>query len=148
MGCVLAIIGVTVIVPLSAIFVRRQPEDMGLVPDGGHSPRATHVEGEEGRGLDAPEEVSWTVHEAIRTSTLWRLVVVFSMVQLAVGTVALHRIAAFMDRGLDPTLISFATAFDAVCAGASTFIFGMLVTRIPARFLGGLAFRCWPRPAL
>ena len=92
------------------------------------------------RGLDAPEEVSWTVHEAIRTSTLWRLVVVFSMVQLAVGTVALHRIAAFMDRGLDPTLISFATAFDAVCAGASTFIFGMLVTRIPARFLGGLGF--------
>ena len=136
----LAIIGVAVIVPLSAIFVRRQPEDMGLVPDGGHSPRATHVEGEEGRGLDAPEEVSWTVHEAIRTSTLWRLVVVFSMVQLAVGTVALHRIAAFMDRGLDPTLISFATAFDAVCAGASTFIFGMLVTRIPARFLGGLGF--------
>ena len=46
---VLAIIGVAVIVPLSAIFVRRQPEDMGLVPDGGHSPRATHVEGEEGR---------------------------------------------------------------------------------------------------
>ena len=137
---VLAIIGVTAIVPLSAIFVRRQPEDMGLVPDGGPSPSATHVEGEEGRGLDAPEEVSWTVHEAIRTSTLWRLVVVFSAVQLAVGTVALHRIAAFMDRGLDPTLISFATAFDAVCAGASTFVFGMLVRRIPARFLGGLGF--------
>ena len=66
--------------------------------------------------------------------------VVFSAVHLATGTVALHRIAAFMDRGLDPTLISFATAFDAVCAGASTFVFGMLVRRVPARFLGGLGF--------
>ena len=35
---VLAIIGVAVIVPLSAVFVRRQPEDMGLLPDGCPSP--------------------------------------------------------------------------------------------------------------
>ena len=134
---VLAIIGVTVIVPLSAIFVRRQPEDMGLLPDGAASPSS----GDNGaRGREPADEVSWTVQEAIRTSTLWRLVVVFSAVHLATGTVALHRIAAFMDRGLDPTLISFATAFDAVCAGASTFVFGMLVRRVPARFLGGLGF--------
>ena len=134
---VLAIIGVAVIVPLSAVFVRRQPEDMGLLPDGAASPST----GDNGpRGREPADEVSWTVQEAIRTSTLWRLVVVFCAVQLAVGTVALHRIAAFMDRGLDPTLISFATAFDAVCAGASTFVFGMLVRRVPARFLGGLGF--------
>ena len=134
---VLAIIGVTVIVPLSAVLVRRQPEDMGLLPDGAASPST----GDNGpRGREPADEVSWTVQEAIRTSTLWRLVVVFCAVQLAVGTVALHRIAAFMDRGLDPTLISFATAFDAVCAGASTFVFGMLVRRVPARFLGGLGF--------
>ena len=134
---VLAIIGVTVIVPLSAVLVRRQPEDMGLLPDGAASPST----GDNGpRGREPADEVSWTVQEAIRTSTLWRLVVVFCAVQLAVGTVALHRIAAFMDRGLDPTLISFATAFDAVCAGASTFAFGMLVRRVPARFLGGLGF--------
>ena len=76
----------------------------------------------------------------MRTPELWRLVVVFSVVSLAVGTVAVHRIAAFMDRGLDATLISFATAFDAVCAGVATFVFGLLVRRIPARFLGGLGF--------
>ena len=134
---VLAIIGVAVIVPLSSVFVRRQPEDMGLLPDGAASPST----GDNGpRGREPADEVSWTVQEAIRPSTLWRLVVVFSAVHLATGTVALHRIAAFMDRGLDPTLISFATAFDAVCAGASTFVFGMLVRRVPARFLGGLGF--------
>ena len=133
---VLALIGIVVIVPLAAIFVRRQPEDVGLVPDGDLRDR-----GSEGAGsMGLVDEVSWTVREAVRTSALWRLVIVFSMVQLATGTVALHRIAAFMDRGMDPTLISFATAFDAVAAGGSTFVFGMLVRWVPARFLGGMGF--------
>ncbi len=135
---VLAVIGIVVIVPLAAIFVRRQPEDVGLVPDGD-----TPDVGKDGDGSGVRavvDEVSWTVGEAVRTTTLWRLVIVFSMVQLATGTVALHRIAAFMDRGMDPTLISFATAFDAVAAGGSTFLFGMLVRWVPARFLGAFGF--------
>ena len=135
---VLAVIGIVVIVPLAAIFVRRQPEDVGLVPDGDTPDVGKNGDGSGVRTV--VEEVSWTVREAVRTTTLWRLVIVFSMVQLATGTVALHRIAAFMDRGMDPTLISFATAFDAVAAGGSTFLFGMLVKWIPARFLGGFGF--------
>ena len=135
---VLAIIGICVIVPLGAIFIRRQPEDMGMEPDGG-----LVVEEVTGDGMAVRrvvEEVSWTVREAMRTTTFWRLVIVFSMVQMATGTVALHRIAAFMDRGMDPTLISFATAFDAVAAGVSTFGFGMLVRYVPGRFLGAVGF--------
>ncbi len=135
---VLAIIGLVVIIPLGAIFVRRQPEDVGLVPDG--DAPDVGKDGDGGGVRTVVDEVSWTVREAVRTTTLWRLVIVFSMVQLATGTVALHRIAAFMDRGMDPTLISFATAFDAVAAGGSTFMFGMLVQWVPARFLGALGF--------
>ena len=85
---------------------------------------------------EASAEVSWSLSEAVRTTTLWKLVLVFSSVSLAIGTVALHRIADFMDRGLDPAVISLATAFDAVCAGAATFTFGMLVKHVPARILG------------
>ncbi len=142
---VLAIIGLVVIIPLGAIFVRRQPEDVGMLPDGVTPSESPPGRGrEKGSATDSSmrmvEEVSWTVREAVRTTTLWRLVIVFSMVQLATGTVALHRIAAFMDRGMDPTLISFATAFDAVAAGGSTFLFGMLVQWVPARFLGAMGF--------
>ena len=139
---ILAAIGVVVIVPLGAIFVRRQPEDLGMLPDGtrprSESPQA---DGAGAPGANAPvDEVSWTTRDALRSTTLWRLVIVFSAVQLATGTVALHRIPDFLDRGLDATLVSYATAFDAVCAGAATFAFGMLVSRVPARFLGGLGF--------
>lgn len=139
---ILAAIGVVVIVPLGAIFVRRQPEDIGMLPDGAR-PRSESLQADGAGAPDANapvEEVSWTTRDALRSTTLWRLVIVFSAVQLATGTVALHRIPDFLDRGLDATLVSYATAFDAVCAGASTFAFGMLVSRVPARFLGGLGF--------
>ena len=135
---VLAIIGMGVIIPLAAIFVRRQPEDMGLLPDGDTAPDT--------RGNDSdtsdrgPDEVSWSAAEAVRTSTLWRLVIVFSAASMGAGMVDLHRIPAFMDRGLDPALVSFATASNAVCAGAATFAFGMLVRHIPVRILGAVGF--------
>ena len=112
---VLAIIGIVVIVPLAAIFVRRQPEDVGLVPDGD-----TPDVGKDGDGSGVRavvDEVSWTVREAVRTTTLWRLVIVFSMVQLATGNGGFAPDCGVYGSRMDPTLISFATAFDAVAAG-------------------------------
>ena len=133
---VLAIIGMGVIIPISAVFVRRQPEDMGLLPDGDTEPDTRETDSDTSdRGSD---EVSWDVTEAVRTSTLWRLVIVFSAASMGAGMVDLHRIPAFMDRGLDPALVSLATASNAVCAGAATFAFGMLVRHIPVRILGSI----------
>ena len=137
---VLAILGMGIIVPLALVFVRRRPEDMGFQPDGLPSKAGRDVDA--GASDESPEglETSWTSREAMRTFPFWSLVVVFSMVSLAIGTVSLHRIAAFMDRGLDPGLVALATAFDAVCAGVATFSFGMLVKRVPVRVLGAVGF--------
>ncbi|MFC1977991.1 MFS transporter [Chloroflexota bacterium] len=135
---ILAVITMAVVVPLSLIFVRRQPEDMGLQPDGSSS---TH---DHPLDTDSPvtvrDEIAWTAHEAVHTGAFWRLVVAFSFMFLAMGSVGLHRIPAFMDRGLDPRLISYATAFDATMAGTSMFISGLLVRRFPARFVGVVSF--------
>lgn len=141
---VLAAIGMGVIVPLAAIFVRRQPEDMGLLPDGDPAPEPQVSEDSAGDANrhtpQVVDEVSWTLKEATRTPVFWSLVAMFSMVSLATGTVALHRIPDFADRGFDTTLIAYATAFDAVCAGAASFTFGILVSRVPGRLLGALGF--------
>jgi hypothetical protein len=61
---------------------------------------------------------------------------VFSLVMMAVSSVGVHRIPSFMDRGLDPRLISYGTALDAAFAGVSTFALGLLTRRAPARLLG------------
>ncbi|MDE2687042.1 MAG: MFS transporter [Chloroflexota bacterium] len=136
----LAIIGASVIAPLAAIFVRRQPEDMGLLPDGDSMHGPNEEDENKLNSGESADEVSWTVREAMRSPVFWSLVAMFSMVSLATSTVALHRIPDFADRGFDTTLIALATSFDAVCAGAASFTFGILVSRIPVRILGTLGF--------
>lgn len=131
---ILAIISVVIIVPIALALVRRQPEDMGLLPDGAaQSPETGHHHTAAAGKIG---EVSWTVKEAVRSPVFWRLVAVFSLVFLGLSSIGVHRIPAFMDRGLDPTLIAYATAFDAILAGASTFISGLLVKRLPAKVIG------------
>ncbi len=138
---VLAAIGVGIIVPLAAVFVRRQPEDMGLLPDGDSLHESLGGSGNTSQSMPQVEdEVSWTVKEAARSPVFWSLVTVFSMVSLAIGTVALHRIPDFADRGFNTTLISYATAVDAVFAGVATYAFGSLVKYVHARILGAVGF--------
>ncbi len=131
----LAAIGVGIVVPLAVVFLRRQPEDIGLLPDGAVAATSGAT-----TGHTTDDEYSWTAKEAMRSGTFWWLVGVFSMVMLATGILGLHRIPSFLDRGLDAHLVSYATALDAVCAGISTFTMGMLVGRIPARILGATGF--------
>ena len=136
---VLGVIGGVVLIPLAIIFVRRQPEDMGLLPDGDDPEEAARQQTNPAWPRQVPE-ISWTRQQAVRSQVFWRLIVVFSLVALGVGTVGVHRIPAFEDRGLSPGIISLAAAFDAVAAGASTFTMGMLVRRVPVRILGATGF--------
>jgi cyanate permease len=45
-----------------------------------------------------------------------------------------------MDRGIEPTLVAYATALDAGAAGVSLFALGFLVDRYPVRYLGAVGF--------
>ncbi len=134
----LAAIGAGTIIPIAIVFVRRQPEDMGLLPDG--EPPQDPSQAAPGLALQRTLESSWTPREAARTMAFWRLVAVFSIVMLGMSTVAIHRIPHFMDKGLDPRLVSYATAMDAGLAGLSTFVIGYLADRFPARALGTIGF--------
>jgi hypothetical protein len=62
----------------------------------------------------------------VGTTTFWRLVFAFAVVILGQSTLGVHRIPNFMDRGFDPTLVAYATAFDAGAAGASLFTLGSI----------------------
>jgi MFS family permease len=141
---ILAAIGISIIVPLSLLLVRREPEDMGLLPDGAPTP----IDPADVNAVDAADrplppssdERSWTRAEALRSPTFWRLTFAFSVVMLAISTVVVHRIPNFMDRGLDPGLVAIATAADTLAAGVSTMVLGLLVRRIRTRLLGAVSF--------
>ena len=133
---ILGAIGIVVVVPLSLVFIRREPEDIGLLPDGA-APGAEA--GGDFEALPADED-SWTVSQAVRTATFWRLAIVFSLVMFAIGTMALHRLPAFMDRGIDPAWVAWSTTLDAILAGTSMFLLGNFAGHIPSRYLGAAGF--------
>ena len=138
----LAIIGTSLILPLAIVFVRREPEDMGLLPDGAapRTPARQPAAGPRAAAVARREEPAWTRAQALRSPAFWRLVAVFSVVQMATNSVGVHRIPSFMDRGFDPILISYATALDAAAVGVTTIGLGLLTSRVASRYLGASGF--------
>ena len=134
---VLAVISLVFVVTPAWLFIRRRPEDMGLLPDGDQPP----PEGSAGKAVpQAPQrsrrdEVSWTLAEARRTRAFWLLVVATMSVVFAQTAVNLHAVASFQDRGIAD---AFAGVFVFVYAGTaavSAVPFGSLADRIHIRWV-------------
>jgi MFS family permease len=124
---VFGIAGAVVIGPLSLLVLRRQPEDMGLLPDGD---RVIGVHGE-----TREVEVSWTRAEVVRNPTFWVLVAGFTLFTYGWSTITIFRVPHFIERGLDPTLVAFAIATDAIVAIAVSVLLGRLSERIESRYV-------------
>jgi MFS family permease len=90
------------------LYLRKQPEDMGLMPDGATQSERLHE-------LDS--EVSWTLQEARRTRAFWLIVVFTVGTPFVLGATNLHLVANFQDRGLSDALaVSVLSVFAAVSA--------------------------------
>jgi len=133
---VLACISMAIIIPLALVFLRRQPEDMGLRPDG--EPEAPSESGAV-EPADDPE-AAWSVREVLHTRTCWMLLATMVLAGFATGG-AMHRIPYLTEKGFDPGLVALAISCDAAGATVTILAAGLLLDRFPARFVaaGALA---------
>ncbi len=129
----LALVSVALTVPLTALLLRRQPEDMGLSPDGGDTARPERPALASRR--PRREEVQWTVGQAIRTKTFRRLTLFFGLLGLAAGGGSVHRLPYWVEKGFDPQLVSYAFSADAAGAALMALAAGFLVDRFPVKFV-------------
>ena len=132
----LALIFFFIAAPISLIFLRRQPEDMGLVVDGDKvSPDHSDT------GKENPlVEIQWTVKEALHTGALWKLMFVFAVTGMAQGGASVHRIPYWIERGFDAHIVSYAFSADAAGAATMALISGWLADRFPIRYIAGISF--------
>jgi MFS family permease len=137
---ILAILFLIIAVPLSALFIRRQPEDMGLRMDGDPPDAAVAAPGSPGRRSPAGDEPVWTVREAMHTGAMWKLILVFSLSGVAQGGASFHRIPYFIEQGFNPLLVSWSFASDAGSAAAMALVSGWLADRYPIRYLAAVSF--------
>ena len=121
-----------IVVPTSWLWMRRQPEDMGLSPDGDASTNERDAAVQGGARL---EEHSWTAAEAFRTPTLWALIVATNLAGIAVSGVLLHQIPFLTDQGLSTTIAAFSLTTYAVFAIPSKLVWGFLAERFHIRYL-------------
>jgi MFS family permease len=130
----LAGILMALIIPLSAILIRRQPEDLNLLPDGAGkedeiTPMQSSVKVEEG----------WSVNEAVHTRSFWLLNIALLLWGMANGG-SLHRMAFWIGLGFDPRLVSMVFTIDAIGFTVMILAAGMLLDRFPPRFIQASAF--------
>jgi MFS family permease len=118
------------------LFIRRRPEDLGLLPDG-DAPES----GIDGVGAArtpgsarAAQEVSWTLAEAKRTRAFWLIVVAVTAVVFAQTAVNLHAVASFQDRGVANASAGVFVFIFAGTAALSAYAWGALMDRIQVRW--------------
>ena len=125
----------------TAIFLRRRPEDLGLLPDGALP--ESDVSRQPVSSDEAPRpprpEVSLSVRQVVRLPSFYWIVLSFGIVMIVAPGLFLHLIAYLTDRDLSPGI---AVAVMAVVAGSAAFGsvgFGFLAERYSTRLLLSIA---------
>lgn len=140
-----------VVIPAVAFFMKRRPEDIGLLPDGGQGSRVKGQgteDGGEGSGFTSgssipgplPLEVTWTRSEAMRTSTLWLTILIFGLGSMGPGVIGIHYFPFLTDIGLEVTAAGVVVSVLAVSIFVFRLSWGFLVDRYQVRSCGVIVF--------
>ncbi len=119
-----------------AIFLRRQPEDMGLLPDG---VTPEEMERRIAAGVDGGEagniglEVSLTLRQVVHLPSFYLLLVGSSMAFMVLPGLLLHLIPYLTEQGIDPALGVWVVAVWSASGALGALVAGMLTERYGAR---------------
>ena len=120
-------------VPASLLLLLASPQDVGQRVDGDKTEQDAAQTSRLGRS--AATEVQWTVREAIRTPTLWMLLVGLSVQAIATNGILLHQVPHLEDQGLSRNVAVLAFTFAGVGHTSTVFFWGWLADRLDIRYL-------------
>ncbi len=126
----------------SALFVRRRPEDVGMLPDGEtEEGRAAHAAAvQAGTAAAQKEEPSWTLRQALRTRALWMVTLATAQFSLGIGAINLHLISYLTDAGIPPEIAVTTFTVQAVAGSVGGLFWGWLSERWAIRWCMAAAF--------
>ena len=125
----------------AAIFLRRQPEDMGLLPDGA-SPEEARDRQDMTCGDAQPSssglDISLSIRQVVRLPSFYLLTAGFALTFVVAPGLALHMIPFFTDRGIGSGTAVVVIALWSASAGLGSLFFGFLVERYSIRVVLGI----------
>lgn len=114
-----------IFVPISLIFVRNRPEDMGMVPDGPIKPFKL--------GETPPleiNEVDWTLAEAMKTRVFWMILFCIGVPAMINTGITFHLFSIFQENGLAPQMAAVVLSMMALVGMPISFMSGFIFDRI------------------
>lgn len=91
------LVEIVVLAPMCWAFIRRQPEDVGQLPDGDAQPPARSTAA---RAASAYQEPVWTRWQVLRTKAYWLIVVGFLLVSFPSASIFIHMASYLQDKGM------------------------------------------------
>ncbi len=123
----------------AALFLRRRPEDMGLVPDGRPAPPPAQEPAASGpassRADVGPPDISLTLGQAFREPAFYLLSVAGFFWWFGRGGVVLHVVSYFTDGGISPSIAVMALVVHSATGAGGVLLAGFLRDRYDVRFV-------------
>ena len=127
----LAISAILLVTAPALVYLRRKPEDYGLLPDGEPAPEAADGSRNEPRET----EPQWTTSQARKTLAFWLILLTTSIMFFAQTATNLHAVPHFQTRGV-PFESSVVIVFTfATISAVMTVPWGWVMDRIHVRFV-------------
>ena len=123
-----------------ALFLRRQPEDMGLRPDG-DSPVDEGADGTESpQSYAASEEASFTLAQALRTRAFYLILFATSALAFNIGGINFNLFPYMTDQGMSEAQAAMILTVWSLIGATGSLIVGFVAERMHVRFVMALAF--------
>jgi MFS family permease len=129
---ILAASVIVLVLPPVLAFMRRDPADMGLLPDGEVMPSATD-RAEHLALIDRELARSVPPGAAMRTASFWLLAAAFGLTMTGLSAVLLNQVAILVDRGMPATHASWVLGATAAMGVVGKLGFGALLDRYDQR---------------
>jgi len=143
---IFGIIAPLLVVAPALIFVRRQPEDLGLRPDGDPplaaiaEPRQCTTDNRQKRPAQNSDERVWTRGQAIRLPAFWVLVITFGIASVGIAGLNLHIFSYVTDIGHSPIVAASFMSTIAITQLGSTLVWGALADKFDIRKVSCIQF--------
>ena len=124
-------------IPLSFV-IRHRPEDYGYLPDG-DKPEDRSGDGDF-PGAGAPQEVTYSPWEAMKTQAFWSIALMFSARHFVTGSVALFLIPLLEERGMSLSAAAGVLSLMALIGTPGRVGFAWLGDRYDKRLVIGFCF--------
>lgn len=127
---ILAIFLAVTTIPLHILILRRRPDDLGLLPDGGHKKSSSEVK----------QPVGVNLRKALQSRSFWMLTAAFSLSNLTASAIRFHLIPFLIAAGFSPSTAALASGSIGILQVIGRIIFAPLDSRVSNRIMAACLF--------